>query len=100
MSEKPASVVRYERAIQELAREYFWRHPESAPERIAKHYCAHAIIAFETCQLIKYSQLMHSLNGKDSADVLACIHRNIEQIKRNHLADFGTPIIAENDEVL
>jgi len=86
---KTASQVRYEKAVQEMAKERFWKHPETLPEAIAKHYCAHAMIALELAQLIK----LRRSQWRHDPEVNKLIEHMAEQIKTNHVHDFGTELI-------
>jgi len=84
--EDSASATRYEQYVARLARENFYRHPESEAERIAVHYVSHAMIAFQLAEAV--SMRRQFLYGS-KPDLDAMILMLTKQIKTNHLHDFG-----------
>jgi len=80
---KSASVVRYEQMRAELARHRFYQNPEQEPEAIARHYVAHAMLALQLLEMIRFRQY-----GPDE-DLDCMILTLTKQIKENHLHDFG-----------
>jgi len=100
MNAQQATEQRYEAMVAEMRNGQLWQHPESVPEAIAKHYCAHAIVALQLLKLcdmrrnMKYSLTIteQQLNDCDSA-----IKELTEIIKRGHLSDFGTTITSQSN---
>ena len=88
-----AAATRYEHHVVAMQRERFWQHPEDAATIIAKHYVAHAMLALQTLEMIKAREFAPRPPFGTCSDIDWAITKNIEDIKKNHLFDFGTHII-------
>lgn len=87
------TAARYELELAKLAHNSMWKNPEGQAEKIAKHYCAHALLAL---QLLRFCEIKR--NCKFDSDLTNFLNtdfaiRNLtDDIKRNHLYDFGIPL--------
>lgn len=87
-----ATSARYENEVKRLAKYQLWKHPSSQAEKIAKHYCAHAIIALQLAELLAIkedSKYNPDFTFQNSLDLDLMIERLAGDIKRNHAYDFG-----------
>ena len=80
----PASQVHYEMALRKIAYYKLSKYPEFQAEAIAKHYVAHAMIAL---QLLKLTE--NRRHDESAQDLEYLIKMLVDQIKTNHLHDFG-----------
>ena len=83
----------YEKHLAELRQRFFYQHPETLPQAIAKHYTAHAIIALQLLELIDLKENQKFAEPSAMAENLDdAIDHCVQQIRTNHLLDFGTPL--------
>lgn len=84
MNNQTATAINYEKAASELARLRLLKYPSEQAETIAKHYVAHAVLALDLLKMIEARRQSDEPGNLDWA-----IAYSLEQIKRNHLHDFG-----------
>lgn len=93
MSEQTASSIRYQQALVSLAQRRLRGRPLQQAEAIAKHYAAHATLAINLLHLIEAQREAAQQDSGTPAAIDAAanayIAYHVEEIKRNHLHDFG-----------
>lgn len=85
MSDKTASQAREELMRAEIARDVMFRSSRlQRAKRIAEHYVAHAMVAQQIVRLLDSLPC-----GEVDPETACMVERMVEDIKRNHLYDFG-----------
>ena len=78
MSQINEAGIRYDQLV---------KYPEAQAETILRHYAAHAKIAMDTLQILNASRCAPDKKVTDEL-----INYAVQQIKNNHIADFGIPL--------
>ena len=79
-----STAIRYEASAIALAYQSLCQCQDRQAETIARHYIAHATLALNLLHLIEARR-----HSSDPVNLDAAIDHCVQQIKRNHMYDFG-----------